>query len=538
MTKGNIGEGRAGNEAIIGHTISVVTESRSTLVSITAGVSTACATLAALLVHESALWLRTLFIALLVITIAALGILLATALSTLFSWLKDQAHRQDTAENPRAHQATPAAVTAALPTRATTTRHPGSAAAHQRKEESAATNPPPRPPAADGLPAPSFLTEPLAARWKGFTRMPAVGLATCALLAGGFLIYRAAAHPSPAPPTSPQGRFRAPGSKLVTAVAFSPDGRTLVTANCTSKCTAINFASDGNADLFNIATGKRTATLTDPGIANAIAAIAISPDGNTIATSDQHGTTYLWNTTTDSITATLVSPRKKDPLSDLAFSPDGKTLATSGTGGTTYLWNTTTDSIIVTLRKPGQNNDVTYVAYSPDGRTLATSTLGGTTYLWNTATHTITATLTDPGNTGIVLDAAFSPDSKTFAAILAFEHSTTYLWNISTGKITARLHDPGSHAQSVAFSPNGKTVATADANGSTYLWNTATGALTGTLTSPARRHIKHVSLIVMLIRSVAFSPDGKALATANLGNSTFIWNMTWLNPASTARPDG
>jgi len=360
-------------------------------------------------------------------------------------------------------------------------------------------------------------------------RRLAAGLATCALLAGGFLVYRAASHHNPAPPSSPLATFRVPGSKLVTAVAFSGDGKTLATANCTSECTTLGPTSDGNVDLFNLTTGNRTATLTDPGNGNLITAIAISPDGNTLATADIHGATYLWNTITDSITATLPNPHKKDVVSGLAFSPDGATLATSDYGGTTYLWNTTTDTISATLTNPGNNNQVTYVAFSPNGKALTTGEFDGATNLWNTATDTINATLTDPGNSGIVVDAAFSPDGKTFAAVLAGNHSTTELWNIATGDITGRLHDPGSHAQSVAFGPDGKTLATADTNGKTYLWNTTTGTITATLTNPGHYRVQDV-LLFSAIRSVAFSPNGKTLGTANLGNSTYIWNMTWFSP--------
>ena len=114
-----------------------------------------------------------------------------------------------------------------------------------------------------------------------------------------------------------------------------------------------------------------------------------------------------------------------------------------------------------------------------------------------------------------ISSAAFSPDGTTLAAANA--DGTIYLWDVSAKSPIGALNNPSGRAvSSVAFSPDGKTLAAADAaaGGSIYLWNVPTKSLIAVLPEPGQG----------AEASVAFSPDGKTLAAA-AGGSTYLWNV-------------
>lgn len=123
------------------------------------------------------------------------------------------------------------------------------------------------------------------------------------------------------------------------------------------------------------------------------------------------------------------------------------------------------------------------------------------------------ARLTDTGGSR-VYSVAFSPDSRTLAT--GDDNGTTYLWNVGTGQQTGKVTDPGpAGVHSVAFSPNGRTLAAGGKNGTTYLWNVATGHLTAALTDPDGAGLY----------SVAFSPAGRTLAAGDSNGVNYLWHL-------------
>jgi serine/threonine protein kinase/WD40 repeat protein len=218
-------------------------------------------------------------------------------------------------------------------------------------------------------------------------------------------------------------------------------------------------------------------------------------------------------------------------VSSLAFSPTSGTLAIAHRSGEICLWDLATTGCTSSLAGAWA------VAFSPNGETLAAAdaTTGayaenvtnGVIRLWNVATGKLTTTFTDPSSQG-ALSLAFSPDGKTLA--VGDRDGATYLWDVATAKlIHAPLIDPSSQGITwVAFSPDGKTLAVSDINHCTYLWNVATGKRITTLVDPGSQGVD----------SVAFSLDGKTLATGDDNGHIYLWNAVTGKRTATFKDPG
>jgi tRNA A-37 threonylcarbamoyl transferase component Bud32/sugar lactone lactonase YvrE len=313
-------------------------------------------------------------------------------------------------------------------------------------------------------------------------------------------------HPAARPPATPALALPYPGNgPEVTAVAFSPDGKALAAAS-------VNFT--GSLYVWNPATGRRTAGLTDPNGVG-VTDVAFDPRGPILAAADNLGDVCLFDLGTRKLIAKLGigSNPNNDSDNEAVFSPDGAAVADIYYDSI-YVWNTATGKTAAVLHDQGTHG-IKSVAFSPDGKTVAAAVLNGNVYLWDTATRAPTRTVHDPGSQGVEA-VAFSPDGKTLAA--ADFNGNIYLWDTASWTITTTIHgDGGQGAGFIAFSPDGRTLAEAD--GGTYLWDTASGAQIATLYDPST---------LGGVEAVAFSPDGKTLAAGDSDGSIYLWNMTWL----------
>jgi WD40 repeat protein len=112
-----------------------------------------------------------------------------------------------------------------------------------------------------------------------------------------------------------------------------------------------------------------------------------------------------------------------------------------------------------------------------------------------------------------VLSVAFSPDGATLAS--GWHDNTVQLWQVSDGTLLYTLEGHTAYVSSVAFSPDGATLASGSYDGTVRLWRVYDGTLLRTLEG----HTSGVS-------SVAFSPDGVTLASGSVDQTVRLWGVT------------
>jgi WD40 repeat protein len=331
----------------------------------------------------------------------------------------------------------------------------------------------------------------------------------------------------------------------VRAVEFSPDGQALVSVD-----------RDGTLILWNALTGEiKRSIKSDREI---FRDVAFSPDGQTVISGSQiregpdqpskMGVVTLWDAQTGEIRRKFNSgpslgmlPKSGGVLS-VAYSPDGKILAAGTQNATIKIWDAQTGKELRVLG--GQDDPVESIAFSPDGLTLASGSRNGALILWDTKSWKAKQKI--KLNNALVRSVAFSPDSKTLAGSISLTVKNTSpalvtidsppnngvnmigvsgyevraiggavkLWDIETGKMALELANSQNIIPTVAFSPDGQTVANAVHDKTVRLVTVKNGEL---LTLKG-----HTGPVI----AVAFSPDGRTLASAGADKTIKLWDVS------------
>jgi WD40 repeat protein len=313
--------------------------------------------------------------------------------------------------------------------------------------------------------------------------------------------------------------------------SFSPDGRLL----------AWPADATGTIKLWNLRKNRTERLLG--GHSNRALAIRFSPDGRLLAASSGDASIRLWEVASGRAVGVLRG--HQGPAQAISFSPDGKRLASSGEEGCIRLWQIPAGAPDGILHAPNPNS----LDFSPDGHHLAASGRGGTLWYFDVRNtgragrrfpsaetgsfrtfspdgrHVASANdkgqiLVHQARTGVwlrTLDAdqglnrgvAFGPKGRLLASLR--DDGSIRLWELESGKLH-RIMGGHSGVLDVAFSPDGAMLASCGADKTVRLWRVASGEMVRTL----RGH-EHV------VTNVVFSPSGRILASTGFDQTVRTW---------------
>lgn len=273
-------------------------------------------------------------------------------------------------------------------------------------------------------------------------------------------------------------------------ICISPDGQTLAAGGF------------GTIKIWNLANGKLIHTIKAH--SSWVRSLAISPDGEILASSSNDKTIRLWDLKQGVRKRTIEG--HTDSVNTIVFSPDGQTLASGSRDNTIILWNLRNGARQLTIR--GHEGAINALTFSPDGQTLASASDDQTVRLWEVNTGTRKLTL--QGHSAAVNMIVYTPTGQTIAS--ASNDKTVRLWDVSNGDVRTIFNQHTTGVRSLSITPDGQTLMSG--GDKIILWDLNTFKKVTTLWGHAQ-----------LITALAVNPNGELLVSGSEDKTIKIWQI-------------
>jgi WD40 repeat protein len=300
----------------------------------------------------------------------------------------------------------------------------------------------------------------------------------------------------------------------VTAVAFTPDGKRLISCGRSQARQDMNYGKDlpHEIKLWEVATGRQL-PLGIKGPTDKARWAALSPDGTRLAAACEDQGIRVWDLATGEPSTLERQAKESDDY--VGFSANGKRLVSMSTPDgnsldhTVRVWDVASHKVIARVEKLAYAGNPP--EFSPDGTLVAVVDYGQRVVkVFEVATAR--EAFSCKYGEGRVSHAVFSPDGKRLAAC---GERGLRLWDVASRELVATWPTATNVGYFLAYSPDGRHLALGGIEGAVELWNTGTGRKVATFNGHAG-----------LVRMVAFSPDGIRLASAGVDGTLRVWDTT------------